>query len=162
NCVLQQDWICPFPNQRCQYTVICGDGKLGGQEVCDDANTKPDDGCSADCKTVEAGWDCTVPGIACKAKQCGDGLKRRLEGCDDGNVSDFDGCTHDCKKERGYDCLPKDVAVDLSHVPTIFRDFRPYDDPLHPHPDFERFSSHLEPYIVQASLAGDGEPMHVP
>jgi len=97
NCILQPDFICPVPGQPCQSTIVCGDGKLGGQEVCDDGNTAPinntNDGCSSDCKTIGAGWDCPVPGIACRAKQCGDGMRRGSEQCDDGNPTNNDGCT---------------------------------------------------------------------
>ena len=43
------------------------------------------DGCSADCKTVEAGYECRVPGRAC-VPLCGDGMKIAGESCDDGNT----------------------------------------------------------------------------
>jgi fibro-slime domain-containing protein len=265
-CILQQDWICPTPNSPCQYTVICGDGKLGGQEICDDKNTAGGltgtDGCSSDCKTIGTGWDCTITGIACKAKLCGDGIKRGLEGCDDGNavandgctncvvdgqkpaddfgwvctedtngkstcahttcgnstakegseqcddmknaslldgctpqchavpkcpegggpcntecgdgmilpgdvgqecddgnVSPGDGCSATCKREPGYECTEIDAPVDLSKVPTIFRDFKPY-NVAGGHPDFERYGTNLTPRIVADVLGADGQPTH--
>lgn len=40
-------------------TPLCGDGKKGDSEACDDNNTIPDDGCSSIC-TIEMGWNCTV------------------------------------------------------------------------------------------------------
>jgi cysteine-rich repeat protein len=41
----------------CQ-NVICGDNLVIGTEVCDDGNTLNNDGCSADCKTVETRYFC--------------------------------------------------------------------------------------------------------
>jgi fibro-slime domain-containing protein len=277
NCILQPDFICPVPGAPCVSTIVCGDGKLGGQEVCDDGNTKAinnvNDGCSSDCKTIGAGWDCPVPGIACKAKTCGDGMRRGAEQCDDGNptpndgctncvldpqkpaddfgwvctedangkstcgpttcglgtgrqgteqcddspdtdpakqnldltdgctpqchavpkcppgggpcttacgdgmllpvdiangqecddgnVASGDGCSSTCKRELGYECTEMDVPVDLSRVPTIFRDFKPYKTgDADSHPDFERFSTNLTPLIVADQLGTDGLPEH--
>lgn len=40
-------------------TVVCGDGKLGGGEACDDGNPIAGDGCSATC-LVEAGYVCNA------------------------------------------------------------------------------------------------------
>jgi cysteine-rich repeat protein len=77
-------------------------------ETCDDGNTVGGDGCSADCQTIEAGWQCRVPGSACTPQPssclgvqadagqpcddgavgpsiCGDGLVTGDEECDDGN-----------------------------------------------------------------------------
>jgi cysteine-rich repeat protein len=48
------------PQQEGTFTLtasykvaVCGDGDVGGPEVCDDGNTTSGDGCSADCLTVE-------------------------------------------------------------------------------------------------------------
>jgi cysteine-rich repeat protein len=46
----------------CLPDPICGDGLLGEVgEVCDDGNTASDDGCSADCQTVEFDRLCEAP-----------------------------------------------------------------------------------------------------
>jgi fibro-slime domain-containing protein len=74
----------------------CGDG-------CEDKVTKPGDGCSASC-TVEAGYVCPVPGIACRAAACGDGMLAGAELCDDGNAMNGDGCTDSCTFEANYEC----------------------------------------------------------
>jgi len=66
----------------------CGAGILAvgaGGEACDDGNTNDDDGCSADCLTLEV---------------CGDGILESggslMEVCDDSNTVDDDGCSADC------------------------------------------------------------------
>ena len=43
-----------------------------GYELCDDGTTKSGDGCSADCKTIETGYECPRWGIPCQLK-CGNG-----------------------------------------------------------------------------------------
>lgn len=85
--------------------VVCGDGIVAGDEVCDDGNTISGDGCSADCRSDEscgngivdsaAGEDCDngpgnadVPNAACrsncKRQRCGDGIvdDKAAEDCD--------------------------------------------------------------------------------
>jgi cysteine-rich repeat protein len=37
----------------------CGDGVLEGREACDDTNTDANDGCSADCRSIEYDYYCT-------------------------------------------------------------------------------------------------------
>jgi cysteine-rich repeat protein len=61
--------------------LLCGNGKLEGNEECDDGNTAADDAC--------------LP--TCKIAVCGDGVKRaHAEECDDGNQVDGDGCSSGC------------------------------------------------------------------
>ena len=72
-------------------------------EVCDDGNNNSGDGCSADCKTVESGWQCRVPGRAC-VPLCGDGKITGNEKCDDGNTDSGDGCSATCQLEPGASC----------------------------------------------------------
>lgn len=65
----------------CQGAVCvptgCGNGKLEGDEACDDGNNVGGDGCSADCGKIEI---------------CGDGILDEGEPCDDGNTNTVDGC----------------------------------------------------------------------
>ena len=86
----------------------CGDGKVESGEVCDDSNTDAGDGCSADCKTIETGYDCPSEGGACTEHpvvKCGNGDLDDDEVCDDGNTADGDGCSADCKTiEENYIC----------------------------------------------------------
>jgi fibro-slime domain-containing protein len=87
--------------------MICGDGTLEGTEACDDGNTVGGDGCSADCTTVEPGYNCPRAGGACSpvAKEiCGNGILEAGEYCDDGNSVSSDGCSADCKVESGFTC----------------------------------------------------------
>ena len=35
--------------------MVCGDGKITGNEACDDGNTADGDGCSAKCEVERAG-----------------------------------------------------------------------------------------------------------
>jgi cysteine-rich repeat protein len=63
----------PFVVFGCAGELGCGDGLLQTGELCDDANTLDNDGCSALC-LIETGTDCgTPPTLAPNAK---------LQGCD--------------------------------------------------------------------------------
>ncbi len=62
---------------------VCGDGELGGDEVCDDGtNDGAYGGCLADCSAL--------------GPHCQDGVTNGSEACDDGNQVDGDGCNIDC------------------------------------------------------------------
>jgi fibro-slime domain-containing protein len=136
-------WKCPTPGVACVKTVCGNGGAPEGTEQCDDGNTKPLDGCSADCQ-----WEPSCPNGTC-ASRCGDGLLFDFdadgngtidEECDDGNTRDGDGCSSMCKKEAGYDCAavvePDPAFID---VPVVLRDFRFASDAANPHPDFEKY-----------------------
>jgi fibro-slime domain-containing protein len=90
--------------------VGCGNGILEGAEECDDGNTVPGEGCSADCK-LETDWACPTPGSPCiSTVVCGDGRISGNEVCDDHNTVDDDGCSADCKKTTpGWVCLAAGV-----------------------------------------------------
>jgi cysteine-rich repeat protein len=53
-CTLEPGWQC-FATT---CSTICGDGKIVGDEQCDDANQVSNDGCSSAC-TIQQGWTCT-------------------------------------------------------------------------------------------------------
>lgn len=65
----------------------CGNGKLEGDEECDDGNLVSFDGCSPQC-TKESEYVDPV---------CGNGKVERGEECDDGNKVDDDACNNKCK-----------------------------------------------------------------
>ena len=67
--------------------IVCGDGVVSGDEVCDDGNTKNGDYCSADCRLVTG--------------KCGDGTRQESEACDDGNTTSGDYCSADCTAITG-------------------------------------------------------------
>jgi fibro-slime domain-containing protein len=95
----------PVPEMRDAEKTGCGDGKLQAGEVCDDGNSAPGDGCSADCHNVEQAFLCPAPGEACVSTvKCGDGRVSGREQCDDGNRANRDGCDRDCALEPGYTC----------------------------------------------------------
>ena len=102
-CQVESDWSCTTPGQPCTFTAKCGDGKLSSNEACDDGNATAGDGCSVDCKTVETGWQCRVPGKHC-VPACGDGKIIGTEACDDGNTANGDGCSSTCLREPGATC----------------------------------------------------------
>lgn len=114
NCRLEPNCSCTTPSpalvpprQVCESTMVCGNGTREGSEACDDSNTQPDDGCSADCTTVEPGYNCPHDGGTCSEapKQvCGNGILETNEYCDDGNSSSGDGCSSSCQVETGYTC----------------------------------------------------------
>jgi fibro-slime domain-containing protein len=136
------NWKCTTPGVACTKTVCGNGGAPEGTEQCDDGNTKPLDGCSADCQ-----WEPSCPNGAC-ASRCGDGLLFDFdadgngtvdEECDDGNLRDGDGCSALCKKETGYDCntlVEADPA--FLDVPVVLRDFR-FASAATGHPDFEKY-----------------------
>jgi fibro-slime domain-containing protein len=82
---------------------VCGNSIVTSNETCDDGNTKGGDGCSADCQSVEPGWQCRVPGKPC-TPACGDGVITAGEKCDDGNTDNGDGCSATCRLEMGFKC----------------------------------------------------------
>merc|ERR1711959_108365 len=84
----------------------CGDGRVVGDEECDDGNLEPNDGCSVNCKVeTEAGWSC-VRSETTKSRCyiCGDGIRQANEECDDGARDPGDGCSEHCQVEAGYVC----------------------------------------------------------
>jgi fibro-slime domain-containing protein len=84
----------------------CGDGVLNDDEQCDDRNTNPGDGCSANCLVVEQGYLCATPGAECElAEICGDGAQIGAEQCDDGDAVGDDGCSATCQRELDFFCL---------------------------------------------------------
>lgn len=82
--------------------AVCGNGAQESGELCDDSNTADGDGCSPTC-TVEAGWQCPYPDVACSF--CGDDQITGVETCDDGNAIGGDGCSGECKQERHFNCF---------------------------------------------------------
>jgi fibro-slime domain-containing protein len=90
----------------CTDAVGCGNGKIdpGLGEQCDDGNTTPGDGCSADCQ-LEPNYICPEPGKPCiSTVKCGDGRVAGGETCDDGNTMSGDGCSSTCQLEKGWIC----------------------------------------------------------
>lgn len=84
--------------------AVCGNSVVTSAEVCDDGNVVDGDGCSANCGTVEPGWQCRVPGRKC-IPDCGDGVLLGGEKCDDGKpAADGDGCSSTCLIEPGWSC----------------------------------------------------------
>ena len=83
----------------------CGDSVRSQDEACDDGNAVGDDGCAADCRTVDPGFSCAPPGAPChRVARCGDGVAVLPELCDDGNAKAGDGCSDTCKIELGWKC----------------------------------------------------------
>lgn len=68
--------------------VVCGDGRVHGNEVCDDSNTADGDTCSADCAAET---------------DCGNGVPEGNEVCDDDNTVSGDGCSADCSEIEDLD-----------------------------------------------------------
>lgn len=64
NCQLEPNWECTGAPSTCTYFYVCGNGFLQFStdpllnEVCDDQNLNPGDGCTDNC-TVEIGFTCT-------------------------------------------------------------------------------------------------------
>lgn len=95
----------------------CGNGTLEADEVCDDGNTKADDGCSEDCQIQDPLFDCSLAGEPCvNTVVCGNGVLEGDEQCDDGNSEPGDGCAAACEAvEEGFVCTrPGRSCVALS------------------------------------------------
>ncbi|HYQ44753.1 MAG TPA: DUF4215 domain-containing protein [Polyangiaceae bacterium] len=119
-CVLESNCKCSTPSsgagpQVCVSTIVCGDGAVTGDEACDDGNTLASDGCSADCHTVEGGFNCPQTGGACSPAvvTCPNAKIDAGEECDDGNSTGNDGCSANCKVEAGYTCPTAGQACSL-------------------------------------------------
>lgn len=125
---------CDADPAACLPPGVCGDGKPGLGESCDDNNTTNGDGCSSSCQVEAPYWACAF-GTKCvdvrdcdalieagvigdagdggdagcvvppKVPVCGDGVVDPGEACDDKNVNPGDGCSLDCKAiEANYVC----------------------------------------------------------
>lgn len=81
----------------------CGNGRLDGDETCDDDSSLGGDGCDATCQT-ELGYQCAGTPSVC-ATVCGDGVLGGVETCDDGGITSADGCSDNCSVESGYQCF---------------------------------------------------------
>ena len=107
---------------------VCGDGRVDGDEVCDDCNTADGDGCAADCSAVEANYACLNRAGDCTAEacflivECGNGILEGDEACDDRNTTGGDGCAADCSAiEDGWACPFAGVACRAAECGDGFR-----------------------------------------
>ena len=91
---------------------VCGNGKVGPEEACDDGNTFDTDACVAGCVFARCGDGFVALGVEgcddgntvtddactnnCALPTCGDGVVQAGEDCDDENQDDSDDCTSRC------------------------------------------------------------------
>src|SRR6188768_1680334 len=66
--------------------AVCGNDRLEPGELCDDGNTKNDDGCSADCSEADPDYLCTEGKGCVRVVTCGNGIIEGDEVCDDKNT----------------------------------------------------------------------------
>lgn len=96
------------PTATCRVDCIdvrCGNGLPDPGEVCDDGNQTSGDGCSYDCRSVEA---------------CGNDYADFAAGeqCDEGAARSHDGCASACRLEvTAWTLTPPDVAPLFSGLP---------------------------------------------
>lgn len=110
----ESDNPCLAPNPPAELCMMipsgpaCGDGEINQEnEICDDGNTQPGDGCTGVCK-VEPNWACNVEGEPCELLIiCGNGRIEPGEVCDDGNDDDDDGCNSTCEFQSPNYICPK-------------------------------------------------------
>jgi cysteine-rich repeat protein len=89
--------------------VVCGDGIVAGDEVCDDGNTVSCDGCSADCRSNETCGN----GIVDSA--CGEDCDQGAANSDAPNAT----CRTNCRRQRCGDGIVDDKAgEDCDGAPT--------------------------------------------
>ena len=53
--------------------------------MCDDGNIANGDGCSNNCTTIDANYNCPIPGLPCV--ECGNGVIQPGEECDEGHLA---------------------------------------------------------------------------
>jgi len=105
-CQIELGWGCSGQPSAC--APICGDGRIAGDESCDDGDLTPGDGCDGACG-IEAGFNCAGQPSACSSI-CSDGLVVGGETCDDGDLVPGDGCDDVCRTEDGYACAGQPSA----------------------------------------------------
>ena len=79
SCQGELGFTCGVPGQACTRSEnpVCGDGQIASAWSVRRWRRARGDGCSADCKKVEAGWTCPTPAVAClDYDYCGDGKKK--------------------------------------------------------------------------------------
>ncbi|AKF80361.1 EGF domain-containing protein [Myxococcus fulvus 124B02] len=87
---------------------VCGDGVLGGFEVCDDGNQLSGDGCNSVC-TVEPGYTCTgQPSVCTDIDECANGTAN----CQPGEVCVNTPGSYTCQPDLcvGVVCTPLDAC----------------------------------------------------
>ncbi|CAD8134052.1 unnamed protein product [Paramecium pentaurelia] len=112
--------IWDYYNKKCIYVQcqsFCGDGVVGNDELCDDGNILPYDGCykckfqcqygcnsckKLNCYECNQGFELNQNGLC--SEICGDGLIVGQEECDDMNIIQNDGC-YDCRFQCHEQCL---------------------------------------------------------
>jgi cysteine-rich repeat protein len=67
----------------CRPDMVCGDGQVTGNEMCDDNNGNGGDGCSSFCQ-IEAGWTCPIVGASCHKLPSDGGTDSGAGGTDGG------------------------------------------------------------------------------
>jgi fibro-slime domain-containing protein len=124
---VESGYTCPNVNGSggpCVKAVgnVCGDGKVAGNEQCDDGNTTNGDGCSSTC-AVETGYTCPTAGTLCtRLAYCGNGVVDGTDQCDDGNNVSNDGCSATCKLEPGFACVSTGTPPKSVCHPTVCGD----------------------------------------
>lgn len=86
-CVLN---VCAEAPEPADPSAVCGDGRVDGDEVCDDG---PDNATYGHC-----GGRCDAPHL-----HCGDGRRDDPEECDDANETAGDGCESNCLRTGDAD-----------------------------------------------------------
>ncbi|MFY1824521.1 LamG-like jellyroll fold domain-containing protein [Myxococcus fulvus] len=87
---------------------VCGDGVLGGQEVCDDGNQLSGDGCNSVCQ-VEPGYSCTgQPSVCTDIDECANGTAN----CQPGELCVNTPGSYTCEPDlcAGVVCAPLDAC----------------------------------------------------
>mgnify|MGYP000628046829 CR=1 FL=1 len=105
-------------DDRPEVTAFCGNGRVEGEEQCDDGDPDDTDDCPTTCRFaycgdgfLRAAFEACDMGAAnsdttpdacradCTLPRCGDGVTDSGEACDDGNADESDGCLSSCRTE---------------------------------------------------------------
>lgn len=87
---IETGWDCSIVKETEICVPIHSDGKVVGDEECDDGNTNSYDGCNNSGRIL-CGWKCPYAGQRCIKETCGNGKLDRFEICDSTL-----GCKYDC------------------------------------------------------------------
>ncbi|CEL91726.1 unnamed protein product [Vitrella brassicaformis CCMP3155] len=100
---------------KVQILPLCGDGKVKGDEECDDENQRAGDGCSPTCR-IELGYTCDSSQPSVCRTACGNLLLTSTEQCEGQDSFGGDGCSPACRVEQGWSCTLREETVDISHL----------------------------------------------
>ena len=124
-CRIEADWACTG-SRRAQHVhlhVRCGDGIVGGSEVCDDGNTAERRRLLGELQPIETGCACTRDRASPAGPMCGDGIgAAATSSATTATPTNGDGCNARCRIEDNTVCTGGPDTADRAARPTTCGD----------------------------------------